>query len=239
MTLDRDPAALPIEDWPQEVAFVPFVGQRYLEGWNGHRVLLLGESHYRKEGLTDRPEDTRPFTREEFAPMANPGRTERWGGFWDALDRVLVGEQDYTPLQAAEAWERVAFVNQCQVFAGTAANHRPSAASMRDGGDVIHEHVLPILKPSVVLVLGRFTWDTLRPGTHMPQVESYVANGVHRNGPRRYKGLREVWQLDYKGGGAWMTWVYHPSWHIDTWKNRAGALHHLLDLKPHAAQTSL
>lgn len=166
---DWDPATLPDEAWPPEVAFLPFVGRRYKDGWNGHRVLLLGESHYRKEGLTDRPEHTRSFTQAEFAPMASPQRTEAWRGFWNALDRLLVGQEYSGPTAAANAWERVAFVNQCQVFAGTAANHRPSAASMRDGGDILHEHVLPILRPTVVLVLGRFTWDTLRHGTHSPR----------------------------------------------------------------------
>lgn len=228
---DWDHATISDEEWPAEVAFLPFVGRRYKDGWNGHRVLLLGESHYRKAGMTDLPEHTRPFTRNEFKPLAEPGRTERWGKFWNALDRLLVGQERYEPTEAARAWERVAFVNQCQIFAGTAANHRPSATSMREGGNVVHEHVLPRLKPTVVLVLGRFTWDTLRHGIHAPSVQPYLANDVHRNGRRRYKELREVWQLDYVGGAAWMTWVYHPSWHIDTWQDRARALHHLLDLE--------
>lgn len=225
MTHVRDPAVLAIEDWPQELAFVPYVGQRYLEGWNGHRVLLLGESHYRKEGLTDRPEDTRPFTKNEFAPMANPGRTERWGGFWDALDRVLVGEQDYTPSQAAAAWERVAFVNQCQVLAGTKSFHRPSARAMGEGCDLLQRHVLPLLQPTIVLVLGRFTWRTLRHGKHAPEFKSFVAEGVRGN---RYQKERSIWRIGYEGGTALMTWVYHPSWHIDTWEDRAGALRYLL-----------
>lgn len=47
-----DPALLGVKDWPDEVSFLPYVGRRYLEGFDGRRVLLLGESHYRKEGST-------------------------------------------------------------------------------------------------------------------------------------------------------------------------------------------
>jgi len=227
-----DPAAIPDEEWPAEVAFLPFVGERYKDGWNGHRVLLLGESHYRREGMTDQSEDTRLFTKKEFSPMAHPERTERWGGFWDALDRVLIGKKDYTPSEAAEAWDRIAYINQCQVFAGTESFHRPSAKAMAAGGDILHGHVLAILKPTVVLVLGRFTWQTLRHGMHMPQFDPYIAGGAHRNGSSRFQKERSIWRLDYEGGAAWMTWVYHPSWHIDTWEDRAGALRRLLKLKP-------
>ena len=230
-----DPAAISDGEWPAEVAFLPFVGRGYKDGCDGHRVLLLGESHYRKEGMTDRPEDTRSFTKKEFSPMADPNRTERWGGFWDALDRLLVGERDYTPKQAAEAWDYVAYINQCQVLAGTESFHRPSAKALGAGGDVLHEHVLPILKPTAVLVLGRFTWQTLRHGTHMPQFDPYIAGGTIRNGSSRFQKGRSIWRLEYRGGAAWMTWVYHPSWHIDTWEDRAGALRRLLAESPPVA----
>lgn len=223
-----NPASLPDEAWPSEVAFIPFVGPRYVEGWGGHRVLLLGESHYRKEGKTERPEDTRPFTKGEFSPLAAPQRNERWGGFWDALDRLLLNKDDYDASEAAEAWSKTAFANQCQVFAGSAANQRPLARDMAAGGDILHEHVLPILRPTVILVLGRFTWRTLRHGTPMPQLKPYLAYGVHRHGGSRHLKERSIWRIDYRGGSAWMTWVYHPSWHIDTWQDRAGALRHLL-----------
>lgn len=225
-----DPATLPDDAWPPEVAFLPYVGRRYKDGWNGHRVLLLGESHYRKEGRDDSASVTRQFTLKQFSDMASHDRSQRWGGFWDALDRLLLNQKDYDPVDAAVAWERVAYINQCQVLAGTASNHRPSYSAMRDGGDIHETHVLPILRPTVILVLGRFTWNMLRHGKHMPLIKPYKAADIRKNGRHRYKEIREVWTLGYKGGAAWMTWVYHPSWHIDTWEDRAGALRHLLEL---------
>lgn len=62
----EDSASLKFEDWPDAVAFVPYVGSRYLEGFGGRRVLLLGESHYREDGWTSDPALTRPFTRDTF-----------------------------------------------------------------------------------------------------------------------------------------------------------------------------
>lgn len=226
-----DPATLRDDAWPPEVAFLPYVGRRYKDGWNGHRVLLLGESHYRADGMTDAPEHTRPFSRLQFDGMQEPAREKGQGIFFDALDRLLTNSATPTPAAAAEAWERVAFVNLSQVLAGTASNHRPKARDMESGANVLVDAILPILKPTVVLVLGRYTWDTFPNGEHAQHVEPYRADDVHRNGRKRYKEVREVWSLDYEGGAAWMTWVYHPSWHIDTWQDRARALHHLLDLE--------
>ncbi|CEE34655.1 hypothetical protein XACJK48_6290021 [Xanthomonas citri pv. citri] len=59
----EDTESLKFEDWPDAVAFVPYVGSRYyLEGFGGRRVLLLGESHYR--GRVDR----RPRLHSPFHP---------------------------------------------------------------------------------------------------------------------------------------------------------------------------
>lgn len=73
----EDSASLKMENWPDAVAFVPYVGSRYLEGFGGRRVLLLGESHYREDGWTDDPALTRPFTRKTFGDMET---CERKGG---------------------------------------------------------------------------------------------------------------------------------------------------------------
>lgn len=225
-----DPAALPDEAWPADVAFLPYVGRRYKEGWGAHRVLLLGESHYREDGMTDSPEDTRPFARSHFEGMQQAARTPGQGIFFSALDRLLANSGTPTAAAAAEAWERVAFVNLSQVLAGTASNHRPKIRDMKSGADVLIRSILPILKPTVILVLGRFTWDKLPHGTHVTDIAPFQAMDIHRHARRAHVEMREVWSLDYEGGSAWMTWVYHPSRHIDTWKDRAGALRHLLGL---------
>lgn len=75
--------------WPEAVRFIPYWGDLYWEGVNGQRVLLLGESHYRREGLSDSLEVTRPFTQDHFREMGfYPEITDgckRAENFWSCL----------------------------------------------------------------------------------------------------------------------------------------------------------
>ncbi|MBB3842763.1 uracil-DNA glycosylase [Xanthomonas arboricola] len=217
--------------WPVAVRFTPYWGDLYWEGIQGKRVLLLGESHYRREGLSDSLEVTRPFTQHHFREMALPVRNGRDGSFFRALDLVLTGQQGFQLQEAAEAWRRVAFMNLSQAFAGSQANHRPGNQALRDGGDVLVRDILPVLRPDVVLVLGHTAWRFFSHGEPQPGLEPFIAQQVNRGeSKRRYIESREVWSLDYEGGSALMTWVYHPSWNVDVWQDRAGALRHLMAL---------
>ena len=223
-----DPASMRLEDWPDVVSFLPYVGCRYVEGLGGRRVLLLGESHYRQEGSTDDPGTTRSFTRETFGDMETIERKGS-GKFFDELDRILTGQSRPSLIDAAEAWRRFAFCNLSQRFAGTASGHRPSGNDFRQGGRVLVETILPILRPEVILVLGRTAWRMFDHGdqTDEPAFNARHVNSVGRR--RRYLEERHVWSLRYVGGTAWMTWVYHPSWNVDRWEDRAAALRHLLN----------
>lgn len=217
--------------WPNTVRFIPYWGELYGEGMDGQRVLLLGESHYRREGLSDALDVTRPFTHNIFCDMAKEVRKESDGPFFKALDLVLTGREDFQLQEAAEDWKRVAFVNLSQAFAGSEASHRPRNRALRDGGHVLVRDILPVLRPDVVLVLGRTAWRLFSHGKLEPGLEPFIAQHVNGGGrKRRYIESREIWSLDYRGGSALMTWVYHPSWNIDTWQDRAGALGHLVAL---------
>jgi len=197
---------------------------------DGQRILLLGESHYRNEGMSDSLEVTRPFTRDVFRGMADPNRKLGDGPFFKALDSVLTADGKPDAQEAADAWRRVAFANLSQAFAGSQANQRPRNEELLAGGDVLVEELLPILKPTVVLVLGRTTWRLLRHGKREEGLSPFLAREVNRlNGRRRYIERRDIWSLGYAGGSALMTWVYHPSWNVDTWQDRALALHQLID----------
>lgn len=216
--------------WPDTVRFLPYWGDRYWDGMDGQRILLLGESHYRKEGMSDSLDVTRPFTRDVFRGMAEPIRHPEDGPFFKALDSVLTADGKPDAQEAADAWRRVAFANLSQAFAGSQANQRPRNKELLAGGDVLVEEILSILKPTVVLALGRTTWRLLRHGRREEGLPPFLAREVNRlNGRRRYIERRDIWSLDYAGGSALMTWVYHPSWNVDTWQDRALALHHLID----------
>lgn len=129
---DETKVDLTRQQWPDAVRFIPYWGDRYWDGMDGQRVLLLGESHYRREGLSEALEVSRPFTQNLFRGMALPAR-EREGPFFNALDLVLVGRRDFELQEAADAWKHVAFMNLSQFFAGSQANHRPRNEALRDG----------------------------------------------------------------------------------------------------------
>nr|WP_253190959.1 hypothetical protein [Xanthomonas axonopodis] len=225
--------------WTEAVRFLPYCGELYPEGICGQRVLLLGESHYRKEGISDSLSVTRPFTRETFGGMVTPVRDPRDGPFFRGLDLLLTGRLNFEPEEAANAWKRIAFANLSQVFAGSEANHRPRDSDLRYGGDVLVHQILPVVKPTVVLVLGRTTWLNFRHGRHRPDLRPFVAGQVNRGaGRRRYIEGREIWSLGYKGGAALMTWVYHPSWNVDSWTDRHAALRYLVKMATLEARPS-
>ena len=180
--------------------------------------------------MSDSLEVTRPFTRDVFRGMAEPIRHTDDGPFFKALDSALTADGKPDAQDAADAWKRVAFANLSQAFAGSQANQRPRNEELLAGGDVLVEEILPTLKPTVVLVLGQTTWRLLPHGKREEGLPPFLARDVNRlNGRRRYIERRDIWSLDYTGGSALMTWVYHPSWNIDTWQDRALALHHLID----------
>lgn len=130
---------------------------------------------------------------------------------------------------------RVRFLNLSQAFAGSHAGHRPRNEQLRLGGDVLVKTVLPVLRPTVILVLGRTAWRQFRHGEVAQRIPLFRAARVNQGArKRRYVEEREVWRLKYEGGAAWMTWVYHPSWNVDHWEDRAGALRHLLELSVQA-----
>lgn len=226
---------LDVSDWPAEIGFVPFVGPRYEEGIDGARVLLLGESHYRKEGLDNSPEITRPYTRTVFGDRTEPTRTAGDGRYFPPLDRLLTNNAAPPNKQAAAAWEKVAFSNLIQEFVGASAGGSRTGTQFRNGTRVHVEHVLPVLRPDVILVLGRATWRGFDAGSIRNDLQPYYAKHVRS----RHQAYREIWSLPYKNGEALMTWTYHPSRSVDTWADMAGALQHIAALgRNHSGRSS-
>lgn len=217
-------------DYPVEVAFLPYEGSEYQRRFCKHRVLLLGESHYDSKGEGNGPEVTRGYTREEFGDLAKIDGQKR---LFPCLDQMLVGTENPTPEEAAAAWCRVAYINLSQRFAPNVPGRRSAPLSdLRTGEELLAKHVLPRLRPTVIVVLGRKTWRAIQRAKEVPDLEPYQAECVNRGGRRRYVERREIYRLSYEGGSAWMTWLYHHSVNIEHWSDRARALRHLLKLPP-------
>jgi hypothetical protein len=215
---------IPLEGWPQSLGFVPFVGAKYEEGLEGARVMLLGESHYREEGADNCSGVTRAFTRDVFGSLETPVRKPGDGRYFPPLDRILTGKERPSLEESAAAWERISFANLVQEFAGERPGQRPTSRQFKEGAERIMD-AIDVLKPDVILALGRATWNSFTRGdfrNDLPSLDVEVRG--------HYARLRRVWGVPYAGGGALMSWVYHPSRAIDPWQNGFKVLRHLISL---------
>lgn len=130
--------------------FRPWIGPSYRSpGFCGHRILILGESHY---GM---PEEEAPsFTIECIEDMA---KAERGHGFFTKTAKLFLERESGVPLSQSERstfWDSVAFFNYVQSFPSTTARRRPTPA-MWQLASTVFPLVMRELQPSFVLVLGK------------------------------------------------------------------------------------
>lgn len=189
-------------NWVDEVGFLPYVGSAYAEGIDGVRVLLLGESHYiADEASIAKAGGLRFYTRYIFGDCPRVG-TRAWGTFFRTLDSIVARKVNPVNEDAAISWSRVAFANFVQKPVGDGARIRPDAEGWESGRRAF-PHLLGTLAPHVVLVVGRqaFNQTPDAPGRRIGEI-TVPSSGIPRS----------LWEMDYAGGTALMTWVYHPSW---------------------------
>lgn len=187
----------PVDQWPAEIGFVPFVGRNYEAGIEGCRVLILGESHYAPKAETKVVD--RGLTRVTFNECEDETSNRAWRTFFRRCDQLLTRNTMPMNAEAADAWSHASFANYIPELVGTAARQRPTAEHWEQAKRAF-PMLLSILKPDAILVLGSQLWDNLPDaGT---QVHTIPAPRCDRN----------VWRIEYEGGNAMMTWVYHPSW---------------------------
>lgn len=187
--------------WSPNVQFHPYVGQYYERGLVGSKkVLLLGESHYRpSDPLSLKAKQEFTITNFEDYASSNCQIYPR-NGFWGRLQCLATRSQNPTRDASAEAWRRLAYANYVQDFVGQKARVRPTPTLWETGEAALME-LLRRLRPDVVLVLGRATWNHL--GDHTGKYIPVDGKLASRDG--------RVWAMPTGRGDALSTWVYHPS----------------------------
>lgn len=198
------------------VHYVPYVGAEYFEGLtDGLRVLLVGESHYEKEGVS--PEESRLHTVRNFSQFADSG-VDLSGDttFFRRVGQLPALNDNPGREQVAEVWRRIAFTNFVQGSVGARASDRPRSRHWRTGEPALRE-ILNRLAPDAVLLISKTVWNRIGYGS-LVQGEQIQADKIPRN----------VWWLPHAGGGALCTWVYHPSWNLESQKSRIRVLSELL-----------
>jgi hypothetical protein len=134
--------------------FEPWVGSNYRRnGLNGHRVLVLGESHYGHPH-----EEVSSFTIECIEGMA---KVEKGHAFFTKTAKLLVETSAPLTLDEKKAfWDSVAFFNYVQSFPSSTARKRPTR-TMWETAATVFPSVVAELSPTFILVLGRALYANL------------------------------------------------------------------------------
>jgi uracil-DNA glycosylase len=125
-------------------------------------------------------------------------------------------------IKQADFWNRVAFYNYLQEFAGTRAGHRPKAKQWEDETHFdAFQKVIDALKPDRILVLGKATWQNMpgapKLGFRVPDPEPRLR--VAEAFGRVSKGESiSCWYHRSDGGRALAAPIYHPAHRKFDWK---------------------
>jgi hypothetical protein len=139
--------------------FKPWVGDKYKRGGLFHkRVLILGESHYNRDG----PALTAGITRQCIRGQINGDGTMAQK-FWTNITMTFLDHKPTTSEERHAFWHSVAYYNYVQVCVGFRPRVRPSPSMWRQSEPAFLE-VLSTLRPQFILVLGCDLWNRLPPG---------------------------------------------------------------------------
>ncbi len=145
----------------QNVKFLPWVGDKYEGGFEGVKILVLGESQYTKtagasyEVLNADKESTINIIKNRIALKSNSSLQTFLNN-----NRMILGEKDRN--KAADLWNNLAFYNFIQVTAGNSATSKKGHNDKSQIDKTVIENsrlalseVLEELKPDLVIVWGK------------------------------------------------------------------------------------
>lgn len=130
------------------VRYIPWIGEYYEAGFNGTKILVIGDSHYGKA-----PGEERNFTRDVLQ-MHLSG--EQRISFFTNIARAITGEPNDILDQDA-FWKSLSFYNYVQE-AVEEARVRPSTKQGIEAQKAFEE-IINRLQPDKILMLGNFVWD--------------------------------------------------------------------------------
>jgi hypothetical protein len=163
----QSPTSSPQSQPRGEPTFRPWVGDQYeTEGFEGMQLLILGESHYGTPG----PDDG-GLTRHVVMKY---GRNEGRHAFFTTTAKLVLGltADDYlSDEQQKTFWDRVAFYNYVQDYAGETPDGEVTPEMWRDAQEPFWT-VVEKLAPDAIIILGK------RLGKHVPSEEIDVASCV-------------------------------------------------------------
>lgn len=204
--------------WNQSIHFTPLVGPDYDAGLvDGIRVLLLGESHY---GIDDAGGNFGSrCTHHHFEGYLTDDcdwSTDR--PFFQKLPSIVTRKLEPTAAESGWAWRHIAFSNAIQSLL-PASSAVPTREQFERAGEAVQE-LVSVLRPHVVLMLGKRLWDGIPP-----------AIGVYSDEPpiQPSEQPRKIWLLPHPDGFSRATWIYHPSRYFESIPSSIAVFSELLE----------
>ena len=179
----------------KNVHFLPWVGSKYNIGWQGKRLMIMGESHYCASLKDAVPSITHDIIADLFDADSEH---EAYKNTYTKFMRSLAGH----PLsneEKREAWNRVLFYNFVQEPL-TGPRKAPTAEQFR-GSDTAFFEVLETFRPDCIIAWGKRLYDNLpRCGHQLNDVMAPDGKAI------------ETWAYETRDGHAVQVLpIMHPS----------------------------
>ncbi len=149
----------------KHVKFLPWIGSNYNIGWNGKRVMILGESHYCASS-----EDAVPqITNQVIADLMDAdSEHEGYKNTYTKFANAMIGKQ-LSPDEKIRFWQSVMFYNYVQVPL-SAARNAPGEEDFAVSEKAFFE-VLDTYQPDCVIAWGKRLYNHLpRQGYQLPDL---------------------------------------------------------------------
>ena len=143
----------------KNVLFTPYIGEKYQQGYQGKKVLVLGESHYSADENRNASLDDPTFTNYIVQEYINYQKGERGHSNWMKTFTRFVKAFYNRNLSANEIvnfWERVAFYNYVQEPMAT-PRQSPTTEQFTKSEKAFWE-VLEVCQPDIIVVWSHRLW---------------------------------------------------------------------------------
>lgn len=197
----------------KNVFFIPYIGDKYEQGYHGKKVLVLGESHYCADddgntSIEDYPE-WESLTNEVIESFKEYLRGNKehsnWMRTFTKFSRAF-NNGDLPEEQIIDFWDHVAFYNYVQVPM-VAPRQSPTEEQFAKSEKAFGE-ILETYHPDIIIVWGQRLWTKLPyTGEYLPKENTLINNG---------KGLYYYKVKDKKIPAMYITHPSASSFHYQT-----------------------
>ena len=143
----------------KNVLFTPYIGEKYQQGYQGKKVLVLGESHYSADEDGNASLDDPTFTNYIVQEFINYQKGKRehnnWMNTFTKFAKVF-HNGDLSTNEIVEFWERVAFYNYVQEPMA-APRQSPTTEQFTKSEKAFWE-VLEVCRPDIIVVWSHRLW---------------------------------------------------------------------------------